>query len=62
MLWMTKKVEDVLKTFNKAVKQLEEIEERRTKELGELNDRLVVATEEKNKAVRIKDKLEKLLE
>lgn len=62
MFWRTKKVEDVVKTFTKAIEDLDDITEIRTVELAELNSKLVEATEEKNKAVRIREKLEKMLE
>jgi len=62
MWWKTKSVNTVLKTFNKALKDLECIEEERDGEILELNAKLGIATVERDRATRVKQKLEKIVE
>lgn len=57
-----KSVEGVLKTFTKAIDDLNNINEARTREIGELNTKLVTAQSEKDKSKRVLDKLQDLIE
>lgn len=58
----TKNVDAVLKTFNKAITDLEQIETDRGKKIGDLETKLTEARSEKTRAGKVLLKLKDLIE